>query len=146
MPGMHETILAFDFGLRRIGVAVGQQVTGSANPLGIVNNSDSGPDWKRITELHEEWQPARLIVGMPSHADGSRATITDDVDNFVAALRRFQLPVETVDERFTSAEAAAMLKSERALGLRKRIRKELLDSTSAVLIAESWLRNAPGSG
>ncbi len=146
MPGMHETILAFDFGLRRIGVAVGQQVTGSANPLGIVNNSESGPDWHRITELHKEWQPARLIVGMPSHADGSRAAIADDVDNFVAALGRFQLPVETVDERFTSAEAASMLKAERALGRRKRIRKEHLDSTSAVLIAESWLRNASGSG
>ena len=146
MPGMHETILAFDFGLRRIGVAVGQQVTGSANPLGIVHNGDSGPDWDRITRLYEEWRPARIIVGMPSHANGSRATIADDVDRFIEALGRFQLPVETVDERFTSTEAAAMLKSERAMGRRKRIKKELLDSTSAVLIAESWLRNAPGSG
>jgi putative Holliday junction resolvase len=146
MPGMHETVLAFDFGLRRIGVAVGQQVTGSANPLGFVNNGDSGPDWDRITQLHKEWQPARFIVGMPSHADGSRAPIADNVDSFIEALGRFQLPVETVDERFTSTEAAAMLKSERAMGLRRRIRKELVDSTSAVLIAESWLRNASASG
>lgn len=143
---MPETILAFDFGLRRIGVAVGQQVTRSANPLGIVNNSDAGPDWNRITQLREEWQPARFVVGMPAHADGSRASIADEVDSFIAALARFQLPVETVDERFTSVEAAAMLKSERAMRLRGRIRKELVDSTSAVLIAESWLRNAPGSG
>jgi putative Holliday junction resolvase len=146
MPGMHETILAFDFGLRRIGVAVGQQVTGSANPLGVINNGDSGPDWNRITKLHEEWQPARLVVGMPSHADGSRAPIADDVDSFIKALGRFELPIETVDERFTSTEAAAILKFERAMGRRKRIKKEHLDSTSAVLIAESWLRNASGSG
>ena len=54
MPGMHETILAFDFGHRRIGIAVGQQVTGSANPLGIVSNSDDGPDWREISRLIDD--------------------------------------------------------------------------------------------
>ena len=88
---MHETILAFDFGRRRIGIAVGQQVTGSANPLGIVSNSDDGPDWREISRLIDEWQPARLIVGMPANADGSRAKIADPVDQFVADQRRFRL-------------------------------------------------------
>ena len=146
MPGMHETILAFDFGHRRIGIAVGQQVTGSANPLGIVSNSDDGPNWREISKLIDEWQPARLIVGMPANADGSRADIADPVDQFVTDLGRFERPVNTVDERYTSLEAEEMLKSERAMGLRGRIRKEMIDSAAAVLIAERWLRNEAGSG
>ena len=146
MPGMHETILAFDFGRRRIGIAVGQQVTGSANPLGVVSNSDDGPDWREISRLIDEWQPARLIVGMPANVDGSRAEIADTVDQFVADLDRFERPVDTVDERYTSLEAEEMLKSERAMGLRGRIRKEMIDSAAAVLIAERWLRNETGSG
>ena len=146
MPGMHETVLAFDFGRRRIGIAVGQQVTGSANPLGVVSNSDVGPDWREIKNLIDEWQPARLIVGMPANADGSRAEIADHVDQFVAGLDRFERPVHTVDERYTSLEAEEMLKSERAMGLRGRITKETIDSAAAVLIAERWLRKETGSG
>jgi putative Holliday junction resolvase len=146
MPGMHETVLAFDFGRRRIGIAVGQQVTGSANPLGVVSNSDVGPDWREIKNLIDEWQPARLIVGMPANADGSRAEIVDHVDQFVAGLDRFERPVHTVDERYTSLEAEEMLKSERAMGLRGRITKETIDSAAAVLIAERWLRKETGSG
>ena len=143
---MHETVLAFDFGRRRIGIAVGQQVTGSANPLGVVSNSDVGPDWREIKNLIDEWQPARLIVGMPANADGSRAEIADHVDQFVADLDRFERPVHTVDERYTSLEAEEMLKSERAMGLRGRITKETIDSAAAVLIAERWLRKETGSG
>lgn len=146
MPGMHETVLAFDFGRRRIGIAVGQQVTGSANPLGVVSNSDVGPDWREIKNLIDEWQPARLIVGMPANADGSRAEIADHVDQFVTGLDRFERPVHTVDERYTSLEAEEMLKSERAMGLRGRITKETIDSAAAVLIAERWLRKETGSG
>ena len=140
MPGMHDTILAFDFGRRRIGVAVGQQVTGSANPLCVVKNSESGPDWQAIDKILQEWQPASLVVGMPANADGSRAKIATYVDEFIDELGRFQRPVHTVDERYTSLEAEEMLKSERAMGIRGRIRKEMIDSTAAVLIAERWLR------
>lgn len=146
MPGMHDTIVAFDFGRRRIGVAVGQQVTGSASPIGVVRNGDAGPDWSSIGAILKEWQPARLIVGMPAHTDGSRAEIADHVDQFVADLGRFDRPVDTVDERYTSIEAEELLKSERALGLRGRIRKEMIDSAAAVLIAERWLRDETRSG
>src|SRR5690606_25762510 len=66
-----ETVLAFDFGGSRIGVAVGQSVTGSAGPLGVVANGPRGPDWERIDALVREWRPSRLIVGLPLHADGS---------------------------------------------------------------------------
>ena len=139
MPATPETILAFDFGLRRIGVAVGQQVTNSASPLGIIRNGDAGPDWVRIEALLAEWRPAKLIVGRPQHADGSAAEIGTLVEAFVSELKRFGLPVETVDERYSSVEAEALLKNSRSAGLRGRIRKAAIDAAAATLIAERWL-------
>ena len=140
MPGMPETIIAFDFGLRRIGVAVGQEVTCSASPLNAVTNGERGPDWQQITHLIKEWGPDRLIVGMPMHADGSPADIADAVYDFIEMLGRFELTVELIDERYTSVEAAALLKSQRAEGLRGRFRKEMIDSVAAAVIAERWLK------
>lgn len=134
-----DTIIAFDYGLRRIGVAVGQQVTGSANPLGVVTNGTAGPDWQRIERMLGEWRPARLVVGMPFCPDGSRSDITAAVDAFVAGLGRYSLPVETVDERYSSLEARAMLISGRRSGATRRIRKEMVDAAAATLIAERWL-------
>jgi putative Holliday junction resolvase len=141
MPGTPETILAFDFGLRRIGVAVGQQVTDSASPLGIVRNDENGPDWAGIGNFIREWRPARLIVGMPSHADGSTSEIATVVRSFIGELGRFDLPIEAVDERYSSVEAEVRLKAQRTEGLRGRIRKEMIDAAAAVLIAERWLKN-----
>ena len=141
MPGTPETIIAFDFGLRRIGVAVGQQVTRSANPLETVSNGESGPDWRRIESLVREWRPQRLIVGQPMHADGTPSDIDGPVRQFIDALGRFELPVETVDERYSSIEAEAMLKSRRQEGGRGRISKDAIDSAAATLIAERWLKN-----
>lgn len=144
MPDTPETILAFDFGLRRIGVAVGQQVTASATPLGTIRNGSDGPDWHAIAALVEEWQPARLIVGMPGNVDGSPSDFTSDVQTFIGDLGRFGRPVVTEDERFSSLEAAERLKSERAAGIRGRISKGMIDSAAAMLIAERWLnRNSP---
>ncbi len=139
MSATPETILAFDFGLRRIGVAVGQQVTASANPLAVVQNGEHGPDWDAIAALVREWQPARIIVGMPGHADGSPSNIANDINDFISELARFERPVETEDEQYSSLEAEALLKSERARGLRGRINKETIDRTAATLIAERWL-------
>jgi putative Holliday junction resolvase len=139
MPATPEIILAFDFGLRRIGVAVGQQVTATASPLAVVQNGENGPDWAAIGELILEWQPARIIVGMPAHADGSPSEISNDVTEFIGDLARFERPVETEDERYSSLEAEELLKSERGQGLRGRIHKEMIDSAAATLIAERWL-------
>jgi len=133
------TILAFDFGLRRIGCAVGQSITGSASPLLAVTNSDNGPDFEGISRLVNEWQPSRLVVGLPMHADGSPGTMTHHVEGFVEQLARFELPIETVDERYTSLEAKSVLKTARAAGTRGRISKEAIDSAAAVLIAERYL-------
>ena len=135
-----ETILAFDFGLRRIGVAVGQTVTGSANPVGVVANSSEGPDWRRVEQLVSEWEPMRLVVGLPLHADGSPSEMTARVDAFIAGLERFALPIETIDERYSSAEAKQLLVAERKLDARGRIRRETIDVAAATLIAERWLR------
>ena len=100
-----RTILSFDFGLRRIGVAVGQDVTGSASPLGVIENRPEGLDDTRLQQLIDEWRPTQLVVGMPAHVDGTPSDMQEPIDEFVARLTSFGLPVDTVDERYTSVEA-----------------------------------------
>lgn len=134
-----ETIVAFDFGLRRIGVAVGQDITGSASPLGVVSNGEKGPDFERIATLVKEWRPNRLIVGMPLHIDGSPGELEPSIREFVAALERFELPIDRVDERHTSQEAEQVLINARQAGSRGRIKKEHIDAAAAVFIAERYL-------
>ena len=134
-----ETIIAFDFGLRRIGVAVGQDVTGSASPLGVVSNGEKGPDFERIATLVKEWRPNRLIVGMPLHIDGSPGELEPSIREFVVALDRFELPIDRVDERHTSQEAEQVLINARQAGSRGRIKKEHIDAAAAVFIAERYL-------
>ncbi len=137
-----RTVLSLDFGLRRIGVAVGQDVTGSASPLGIIANRPEGPDYARLDELIRQWRPTQLVVGMPFHADGSASDMEDLVRDFTAELARYGLPIETVDERYTSIEAERVLKDARAAGTRGRISREMIDSAAAVLIAERYLANS----
>lgn len=134
-----QTILAFDFGLRRIGVAVGQDVTGSASPLGVVDNRQDDIDFHAIDELVREWRPTMLVVGMPSHADGSPSDLQEPVERFIEALARYELEIDTVDERYTSIEAEQALKAARQGGSRGRISKEMIDSAAAVFIAERYL-------
>ncbi len=136
---MPETILAFDYGLRRIGVAVGQDVTGSASPLGTVSNGENGADHDRIKALVAEWQPTKLVVGMPAHADGSPGAMSDAVAAFIDELARYGLPVFTVDERYSSLEAERVLRNARKQGSRGRISKQDIDAAAAVFIAERYL-------
>jgi putative Holliday junction resolvase len=123
-------------------VAVGQDITGSASPLGVVANRPDGPDHERLRELIRQWQPTRLVVGMPSHADGSPSDMQVPVDAFIEELSRYDLPIETVDERYTSIEAERVLKEARASGKRGRISKEMIDSAAAVFIAERYLASS----
>jgi putative Holliday junction resolvase len=134
-----RTILAFDFGLRRIGVAIGQDVTGSASPLGTVSNRDEGVDHAAIAALIKEWRPTSIVVGMPAHADGSPSKMQEPIEAFILDLQRYELVVDTVDERYTSVEAERVLKAARAAGTRGRISKEMIDSAAAVFIAERYL-------
>ncbi len=136
---MPETILAFDYGLRRIGVAVGQDVTASASPVGVVANGESGVDHDRIRALIQEWHPTRLVVGMPTHADGSPGAMTAAVEAFIDELAHYELPVSTIDERYSSLEAEGALKNARRQGSRGRISKQDIDVAAAVFIAERYL-------
>jgi len=136
---MPRTLLAFDYGRRRIGVAIGQSVTGSASPLGIVVNAATGPDQAALQALIREWRPELLVVGSPAHADGSPSAMQEQVSHFIELLGAFEVPIATVDERYTSIEATAKLKEARAAGARGRITKESIDSAAAVLIAERYL-------
>lgn len=137
-PG-RRTLLAFDYGRRRIGVAVGQEVTGSASPVGTAQNAADGPDWATIEAWLKEWQPDRLVVGMPWHADGTASEMTAEAGRFAAQLARFGLPVDTVDERYSSLEAAEGLREARASGRRRRVQRGAVDAVAAALIAERWL-------
>lgn len=135
------TVLAFDFGLRRIGLAVGQDVTGSASPLGVIRNSESGVDYQAIARHIADWRPTRLVVGRPLGADGSESDILRAATSFAAELGRYGLPVDMVDERYTSLDAKAALKRARAAGTRGRIGRADIDAAAAVLIAERYLES-----
>jgi putative holliday junction resolvase len=112
-----ELVLGFDFGTQRIGVAVGNGVTRQARPLVLIG--DVGPvRWRRIAELIASWQPARLVVGVPRHPDGTPHELTARCERFARQLEgRYRLPVARVDERYSSAvvnkgrddEAAAVI-------------------------------------
>jgi putative holliday junction resolvase len=136
-----HTVIAFDFGLKRIGVAAGDTLTRSAAPRPAVTVTRSGPDWDRIRREIETLRPQRLIVGAPYNADGSPGSLADTVKSFARQLgQRYGLPVEMVDERWSSLEAAAALKARRASGVRRRrVQREDIDSTAAAIILERWL-------
>ena len=136
---MPETLLAFDYGLRRIGVAVGQDITASASSVGVIANGDGGVDHAHLAKIIDEWRPARLVVGLPLHADGSPGEMTTAVSGFIEELERYELPIEAIDERYSSLEAEQALKTARSEGTRGRIRKEDIDAAAAVLIAERYL-------
>ncbi len=108
MPERGETLLGFDFGVRRIGVAIGNTLTCSARPLSQIDARVSDRCFEAIGRLLLEWQPQKLVVGRPLHPDGARHAMTDRCERFARQLSgRFRLPVELVDERYTSVEAAA---------------------------------------
>ncbi len=136
---MPETILAFDYGLRRIGVAVGQDVTASASPVGVVANGEDGVDHERIRAIIREWHPTKLVVGMPTHADGSPGAMTAAVEAFIDELAQYGLPISSIDERYSSLEAEHALKNARRQGSRGRISKQDIDAAAAVFIAERYL-------
>lgn len=105
---MAETLLGFDFGVRRIGVAVGNTLTDSARALQIVPSEPVAARWATITALVAEWQPQRLVVGRPRHPDGAPLPVTSQCERFARQLAgRFGLPVELIDESFSSADARA---------------------------------------
>ncbi|MDQ2972583.1 MAG: Holliday junction resolvase RuvX [Pseudomonadota bacterium] len=132
--------LGFDYGTRRIGIASGNRVTASAQPLQPLFAQGGEPDWRIVDALLAEWKPEALIVGLPLMLDGSDQTITRRARAFADALHeRYQLPVHLIDERHTSQEAAHRFAGLRAAGLQRRRGVANLDSVAAAIILESWL-------
>lgn len=140
-PAPPRTVLGFDFGLRRIGIAVGDTLTRRAAPRATVTMQERGPDWAAIGRWIEELRPAVLIVGVPYNADGTPGTLTTAARGFAAELgRRFGLRVDMVDERWSSLEAAQTLQARRAGGARRRrVRRGDVDGAAAAVILERWL-------
>jgi putative Holliday junction resolvase len=140
LPGAPQVILAFDFGHRRIGVACGDTISRSASALKAVPAGAEGPRWEHIQALLREWQPQLAVVGLPYNADGSESSMAGDAREFAAQLQaRFALPVQMVDERYSSLDAQARLKAARASGLRKRrVAKADIDAAAACIILERW--------
>ena len=134
------TVLGFDVGKRRIGVAVGNGLTASARAVAVVDVHEAGPDWDRIDKLRREWRPDGLVVGDPMSLDGGDQPIRKFAQAFARELRaRSGLPVAMVDERNSSQEAARRFAEARADGKRKRRDADLLDAEAAAVIVERWL-------
>ncbi len=131
-----KTVLAFDFGLKRIGIASGDTLTRSAAPQPAAVTGKAGPDWEAIARAVRSLAPGLLVVGAPYNDDGSDAAFAGAARAFAAELeRRFALPVQLVDERFSSLEANEELKARRASGARRRrIGKADVDSAAAAVI------------
>ena len=138
------TILAFDFGLVRTGVALGNTITGVVTPLCTLTSTNQQPDWSGISHLINEWRPQTLVVGIPYLLDGENSEMTAKAERFSRQLEgRYRLPVETISEQLSSLEAEQRLKLSRQAGRKKKIKKEEIDQLAAAIILESWiLKNA----
>lgn len=131
-----SVLLCFDFGVKKIGVAVGQTLTGTATPLETIPVRNRRPDWGRVAALLEQWRPQALIVGNPLKLDGSRQRIADQADRFANQLQgRYGLPVLRAEERLSTFEART----------RQGVKRPD-DHVAAQVILEGWLQqNRPGS-
>lgn len=131
-----RTVLSFDFGTKSIGVAVGQEVTGTASPLAALKALDGIPNWDVLEQVFAEWSPHLVVVGLPLNMDGSDQQVTFAAKKFANRLNaKYRVPVETCDERLTTVDAKARLFE---LGGYKKLDKQKVDSVSACLIFESW--------
>lgn len=132
----NRTIIAFDFGTKSIGAAIGQEITGTARPLSSFKAKEGSPDWQQVEKMLNEWRPDLVIVGLPLNMDGTSQEVTAQARKFANRLHgRFGFPVAMHDERLSTVEARAYLFAAggyRALG------KGQVDAASAVIILESW--------
>ena len=141
------TCLGFDYGTKRIGVAVGDAGLGTARPLAAVANRGDGPDWAAIDRLVDEWLPAALVVGLPLTADGDEQPVTAHARGFLRRLgKRTGRPAFGADERYSSIAAHEAIADARASGRRpRRADKGDVDAVAAAVILERWLAGEPGA-
>ena len=137
-------VIAFDFGLKRTGVAVGNTVIGSATPECTLTSNDELPDWEGISKLFKEWQPSQIVVGMPVELDGTENPLKKRIDRFCNQIQgRYNIDVDQENEQFTSIEAAQRLKQLRQSGRKQKVSKDEVDKIAAAIILENWMqRNA----
>lgn len=136
-----QVALGFDYGKRRVGIAVGSPITGSAQPLVTLAHQDGTPDWAALDALMAEWRPNALVVGLPLDADGQTQKMTNRARNFAEEIwGRYRVPVHHADERYSTIEAGERLRAARASGSRgKRLAKGDVDAMAAQIILERWL-------
>jgi putative holliday junction resolvase len=140
----NATVLAFDFGTRRIGVAIGNALLGVARPLTTIAEDANTDRFAAVAALIEEWHPGVLVVGLPVHDDGAPHEMTARAERFARQLEgRFGLRVARVDERYTSQVAEAALATA---GARAGERKAKRDSVAAQLILQSWFDDPARDG
>tara|TARA_B100000700_G_scaffold53958_1_gene57625 strand:- start:1661 stop:2110 length:450 start_codon:yes stop_codon:yes gene_type:complete len=131
-----RSVMGFDFGTKSIGAAIGQELTGTANGLRTIKARDGIPNWDDVRTLVDEWQPDLLVVGLPLNMDGSEQELTRRARKFANRLHnQTGLPVQTQDERLTTAAAKEQLFAE---GGYRNLSKGNIDNASAVLILESF--------
>ncbi len=136
-------LLAFDFGLKRIGVAVGQTLTGQARPLATLSAA-RGPDWRGLERVVDEWRPALLIVGLPLDAEGNETEMSKAARAFGAELAaRTGVEVNYFDERLSSHQAEGRFADLRAAGALRRKHSDQVDALAAQIILENWLQSRP---
>lgn len=136
MSDSNRTFLGFDYGFKRIGVAVGQELTGTATALANVRATDGKPDWEAISKLIEQWQPDEVVVGLPLNMDGSSSELSQRAQRFGNQLHgRYNLRAHMMDERLSSLEAERELQ-----GRSRKIQAADIDKVAAKIILESWLR------
>jgi len=148
MPDGHRAVLAFDFGLKQIGVAQGHTLIHSANGLTIIKANDGTPDWAAISEIIEKWQPDLLLVGLPLNMDDSESELSHKARRFARRLEgRYGIQVTMIDERLTSREAKFMIHEQQRNRGRKARTQDLtkIDHLAAALILQGWLQ-APELG
>lgn len=138
-PTVCRIALGFDFGRARLGVAIGEAVTGTARPLRTLPARQQRPDWDAIARLIAEWRPDWLVVGVPRHADDTASATTQAALRFSRQLQGlFGLPVATIDERLSSWEAE---QREFETTSRRRSHDSMLDAQAAAVILESWFNH-----
>ncbi len=134
------TVLGFDVGAKRIGVAVGSAFGSGARALAVIDVHGNGPDWQAIDKLRAEWRPDGFVVGDPMTLEGGAQPIRQRAHAFARELQtRYQLPVVLVDERSSSVEAAQRFALDRAEGRKRRRDAAALDAVAAAVIIERWL-------
>ena len=134
------TILGFDFGYKKIGVAVGETLTVTASPLQTIRSINQSPDWQIISKLIKEWRPSGLVVGISRQADGSDNPVTPRIIKFCNQLEgRYQIPVYKQDETLSTFEAKQMLFDDVSVNATKLW--EVQDQLAAQLILQSWLND-----